>query len=52
MCALSLVTNLGAGLQRASLDHEEVLEAGKAAEGTLGPMLARIIAGIVKTTSL
>ncbi len=43
---LSLITNLGAGLQSGALSHQEVLEAGKSAEATLGPLLARVIRAI------
>ncbi|PPG64410.1 purine-nucleoside phosphorylase [Rathayibacter sp. AY2B7] len=46
VCALSLVTNFGAGLQTTALNHREVLEAGATAEHTLGPLLARIIDAI------
>ncbi|WP_433674240.1 purine-nucleoside phosphorylase [Microbacterium gorillae] len=50
VCALSLVTNLGAGLQGTILNHEEVLEAGRAAEATLGPLLARVVAAATNPT--
>ena len=40
---LSLITNLAAGIRRTPLDHSEVLEAGRAAETTLGPLLAAIV---------
>ncbi|QTX05311.1 purine-nucleoside phosphorylase [Agromyces archimandritae] len=43
---LSLITNLAAGIQATPLSHEEVLEAGRAAEPVIGAMLARIIAAI------
>lgn len=40
----SLITNLAAGISDEPLSHEEVIAAGKAAEGTIGDMLARIVA--------
>jgi purine-nucleoside phosphorylase len=40
----SLITNLAAGISPTPLSHEEVLEAGRAAEARLGSMLARIVA--------
>ena len=39
--ALSLVTNLAAGLSGAPLDHHEVLEAGAAAAARMGALLRR-----------
>ena len=41
---LSLITNLAAGIQKSPLSHEEVLEAGRAAEPVIGALLARIVA--------
>jgi purine-nucleoside phosphorylase len=41
--ALSLVTNLAAGVQEEPLDHQEVLAAGRAAEGRLADLLAAIV---------
>ncbi|WP_026313396.1 purine-nucleoside phosphorylase [Actinomadura flavalba] len=41
--AFSLVTNLGAGLSDRHLDHEEVLEAGRAAAHRMGSLLATIL---------
>jgi purine-nucleoside phosphorylase len=41
---LSLVTNLAAGLGGATLDHEEVLAAGKAAAERMGDLLAEVVA--------
>jgi purine-nucleoside phosphorylase len=41
--ALSLVTNLAAGVEGARLDHHEVLEAGRAAAERMGALLARIV---------
>lgn len=40
---ISLVTNIGAGLSAAKLDHEEVLEAGRAAAGRMGTLLATVV---------
>jgi len=40
---ISLVTNHAAGISATPLSHEEVIEAGKAAAGRVGPMLARVI---------
>jgi purine-nucleoside phosphorylase len=42
--ALSLVTNLAAGVSPTPLDHAEVLAAGRAAEGELAELLAAIVA--------
>ena len=41
--ALSLVTNLAAGLSGAVLDHEEVLEAGRASAEAMGGLLAEVV---------
>ena len=41
--AISLITNLAAGIQDTPLSHQEVLEAGASAEGRLGPLLAEIV---------
>ncbi|WP_150236351.1 purine-nucleoside phosphorylase [Nocardiopsis quinghaiensis] len=41
---LSLVTNIAAGLQDANLDHEDVLATGREAAGTVGRLLADIVA--------
>lgn len=43
---VSLITNLAAGIQKGALSHREVLDAGKSAEATLGPLLARVINAI------
>jgi purine-nucleoside phosphorylase len=43
---LSLVTNIAAGLEGANLDHEEVLATGRDAAGTVGRLLADIVAKI------
>ncbi len=41
---LSLITNLAAGIQATPLSHQEVIEAGKAAEPVISALLARIVA--------
>ncbi|WP_053615159.1 purine-nucleoside phosphorylase [Nocardiopsis sp. NRRL B-16309] len=41
---LSLVTNVAAGLEGADLDHEKVLTTGRDAAGTMGRLLADIVA--------
>jgi purine-nucleoside phosphorylase len=43
---MSLITNLAAGIQQTPLSHEEVIEAGRAAEGRIGGMLARIVSAL------
>jgi purine-nucleoside phosphorylase len=43
---ISLVTNLAAGITGEPLNHEEVLEAGKAAATRMGALLAAIVPGI------
>ena len=43
--ALSLVTNLAAGLSPHGLDHAEVVAAGAAAASRMGTLLARILPG-------
>ena len=40
---ISLVTNLAAGISGEPLDHEEVLEAGKAAAARMGALLAQLV---------
>ena len=40
---MSLITNLAAGIQSEPLSHEEVLAAGRAAEGRLAALLSRIV---------
>jgi purine-nucleoside phosphorylase len=42
--ALSLVTNLAAGLSGEALDHHEVLAAGQAAAERMGALLTRLVA--------
>ena len=41
---LSLVTNLAAGLGDDTLDHADVLDAGRAAAESMGDLLARVVA--------
>ncbi len=43
---MSLITNLAAGIQKTPLSHEEVIEAGRATEGRIGGMLARIVGAL------
>jgi purine-nucleoside phosphorylase len=43
---MSLITNLAAGIQKTPLSHEEVLEAGRAAEPVISDLLARIIGAL------
>ncbi|MFC7431152.1 MULTISPECIES: purine-nucleoside phosphorylase [unclassified Agrococcus] len=43
---LSLITNLAAGIQQTPLSHEEVIEAGRAAE----PVISRLLADVVAAT--
>ncbi|WP_231335300.1 purine-nucleoside phosphorylase [Actinomadura graeca] len=43
---ISLVTNIGAGLSDEPLDHEEVLEAGRAAAGRMGALLGTVLSKI------
>ena len=40
---ISLVTNLAAGISAEPLNHEEVLEAGKASAGRMGELLSAIV---------
>lgn len=40
---ISLVTNLAAGITGEALNHEEVLEAGRAAAGRMGELLGKIV---------
>lgn len=40
---LSLITNLAAGIQKTPLSHQEVIEAGQAAETRISSLLAQII---------
>jgi purine-nucleoside phosphorylase len=44
--AISLVTNLAAGLAPSGLDHQEVISAGRAASARMGSLLAAILPGI------
>jgi len=41
---MSLITNLAAGIQLTPLSHEEVIEAGRAAEPVISKLLADIVA--------
>jgi purine-nucleoside phosphorylase len=43
---MSLITNLAAGIQKTPLSHEEVIEAGRAAEPVISALLAKIVAAI------
>ncbi|MDO7881089.1 purine-nucleoside phosphorylase [Salinibacterium soli] len=40
---MSLITNLAAGIQKTPLSHEEVIEAGREAEGRISALLAEIV---------
>jgi purine-nucleoside phosphorylase len=40
---ISLVTNLAAGMTGEPLNHEEVLEAGRAAATRMGELLSRVV---------
>ena len=40
---ISLVTNLAAGMTGEPLDHEEVLEAGRAAATRMGELLSQVV---------
>jgi purine-nucleoside phosphorylase len=40
---MSLITNLAAGIQKTPLSHEEVVQAGKDAEGVISALLAKIV---------
>ncbi len=46
LLGMSLVTNLAAGIQKAPLRHEEVIQAGKDAEARISELLARIVAAL------
>ncbi|HET6672720.1 MAG TPA: purine-nucleoside phosphorylase [Agromyces sp.] len=41
---MSLITNLAAGIQATPLSHDEVIEAGRAAEPVISGLLAKIVA--------
>jgi purine-nucleoside phosphorylase len=43
LLGISLVTNLAAGISEAPLDHQEVLEAGRAAAERMGGLLSKIL---------
>jgi len=40
----SLVTNLAAGIQKTPLSHQEVIDAGREAEGRISALLAQVVA--------
>lgn len=42
--AVSLVTNLAAGMTGAPLDHDEILTAGRRSAAAMGTLLASVIA--------
>ena len=46
VCGISLVTNLAAGMTGQPLDHEEVLEAGRAAATRMGELLRELVAKV------
>jgi purine-nucleoside phosphorylase len=46
--AISLVTNLAAGLSGEPLSHAEVIEAGRASASRMGTLLAGILPGVVR----
>ncbi len=43
LLGMSLITNMAAGIQKTPLSHEEVMQAGKDAEATIGALLAAIV---------
>ncbi|MBF0673421.1 MAG: purine-nucleoside phosphorylase [Salinibacterium sp.] len=43
---MSLITNLAAGIQTTPLSHEEVIEAGRAAEPVISRLLAQIVSAL------
>jgi purine-nucleoside phosphorylase len=43
---MSLITNLAAGIQATPLSHEEVIQAGKNAEGQISSLLAKIVTAL------
>ena len=43
---MSLITNLAAGIQQTPLSHQEVIEAGQAAEPVITRLLANIVAAL------
>ena len=43
---MSLITNLAAGIQKTPLSHQEVIEAGQAAEAKISALLAKIVAAL------
>ena len=46
VCGISLVTNLAAGLSGQPLDHQEVLDAGRAAATRMGELLGELVARV------
>ena len=44
--AFSLITNMAAGIQKTPLSHQEVLEAGRAAEPVISSLLAKVIGAL------
>ena len=42
----SLITNMAAGIQKTPLSHQEVLEAGRAAEPVISSLLAKVIGAL------
>ena len=47
----SLITNAAAGISESPLSHDEVIEAGKAAESKLADLLARVVPAVVEKVS-
>ncbi|MCX7520982.1 purine-nucleoside phosphorylase [Microbacterium sp. STN6] len=43
---MSLITNLAAGIQKTPLSHQEVIEAGRAAEPVISALLAKIVGAL------
>ena len=43
---MSLITNMAAGIQKTPLSHQEVIDAGKAAEPVISALLAKIVAAL------
>ncbi|MGO3885334.1 MAG: purine-nucleoside phosphorylase [Mycetocola sp.] len=43
---MSLITNLAAGIQSTPLSHQEVIEAGQAAEASISALLAKIVGAL------
>jgi len=49
--AISLVTNMAAGLAAGELDHADVTAAGRAAAARMGALLARVLPGVLPEKS-